>query len=92
MGADTFQLNLTLTLHRLNHIKMAELQGDDALLQFPNLRLPQLIFSWEKEEQPASGLEGIMNIIDQNSMAHFYEACCAKYNWTKDDAKVAAMR
>ena len=71
---------------------MAELKGDDALQQFPNLSLPQLLFAWEKEGQPASGVEAIMNIIDKNNMAPFYEECCKKYNWSKDDAKVAAMK
>jgi len=71
---------------------MAELKGDDALTQFPNLRLPQMLFVWEKDGKPSSGLPEIMAIIDSNSMAPFYEECCAKYGWTKDEAKLAAMR
>ena len=73
-------------------IDMAEIKGDDALQQFPNMSLPQIIFVWEKQGRPSAGLENIMSIVDKNDMAPFYEECCEKYGWIKDESKLTSMR
>jgi len=39
---------------------MADLKGDDSLSEFPNLKLPQLLFVWEKNGAKADQLEDAM--------------------------------
>ena len=39
---------------------MSELKGDESLSEFPNLKLPQLLFVWEKNGAPEAQLQEVM--------------------------------
>ncbi len=72
---------------------MAQVQGDDSLNEIPNLKLPQLLYAWEKTgATPQTGLEGIMAIVQKNDMAPFYADCCVKYGWVVNEELMASMR
>ena len=71
---------------------MSEIKGDDALNEIPNLKLPQLLYVWEKNgATPGAGLEGVMAIIEKNNMAPFYAESCIKYGWAVDEELMATM-
>jgi hypothetical protein len=76
----------------LSAATMSELKGDDTFVECPNLRLPQLLYVWEKNGAEAAKLEEITTIIEKNVMTPFYTDCCAKYGWTLDEIKLTSMR
>lgn len=71
-------------------------KGDEESNKYPDLGVAQKVFEYEQDrEGGGNGDEpkaAILRAIEENDMTDFYEACCEKYGWTKDSAKIATMR
>ena len=76
---------------------MSELpKGDKESNKYPDLGLAQTVFEYEQDRESGGNGDGpkadILRAIEENKMTDFYESCCEKYGWTKDSAKIVAMR
>lgn len=73
---------------------MAELAASD-IKQYPDLIIPQKLFEYEqcdKSSPEAKKLcEDVIKLIEEDSMAPLYSACCEKYGWVLDDDMLTKM-
>ena len=71
-------------------------KGDEESNKYPDLYLAQTVFEYEQDREGGGNAEAskaiILKAIEENKMTSFYEACCEKYGWDKDSAKIATMR
>jgi hypothetical protein len=71
-------------------------KGNEESVRYPDLAMAQTLFEYEQElKNGANGAvqkESVLKSIEASDMAPFYEACCDKYKWAKDESKLESMR
>jgi len=71
-------------------------KGNEESVKYPDLAIAQTLFEYEQDlKNGANGAvqkESVLKSIEASDMAPFYEACCDKYKWAKDESKLESMR
>jgi hypothetical protein len=72
-------------------------KGSEEANKYPDLTLAQTIYEYEQGRKVGGNAEethkqSILKSCFASNMTPFYESCCDKYGWAKDNSKLGSMK